>query len=103
MIRTVIGLTLLMLCVTACSNGYSKKEVEATANAAYRAGHEAGEVAGSSPERVFLEVIKLEAWDGTGGQCPSLISLEGCVDMCNGQMALDPLVLFMSTKSQIVG
>ncbi|SVE58608.1 uncharacterized protein METZ01_LOCUS511462, partial [marine metagenome] len=38
MLKTVIGLTLLMLCVTACSNGYSEEEVEATANAAYRAG-----------------------------------------------------------------
>ena len=63
-----------MLFVPACSSGYSDEEVEATANAAYRAGQEAG----SYPQRVFLEVTKLEAWDGTGGQCPSLISLEGC-------------------------
>ena len=68
--RIFIGPTLLMLSVTACSNGYSEEEVEATANAAYLAGQEAG----SSPQRVFLEVTKLEAWDGTGGQCPSLIS-----------------------------
>ena len=78
MIRTVIGLTLLMLSVTACSNGYSQEEVEATDNAACRAGHKASEVAGSSRQRVFLEVTKFQAWDGTGGQCPSLISLEGC-------------------------
>ena len=99
MIRTVIGLTLLMLCVTACSNGYSKKEVEATANAAYRAGHEAGEVAGSSPERVFLEVIKLEAWDGTGGQCPSLISLEGCGHVQWADGARSARIIYVDQKS----
>ena len=99
MIRTVIGLTLLMLCVTACSNGYSEEEVEATANAAYRAGHEAGEVAGSSPERVFLEVIKLEAWDGTGGQCPSLISLEGCGHVQWADGARSARIIYVDQKS----
>ena len=99
MIRTVIDLTLLMLCVTACSNGYSKKEVEATANAAYRAGHEAGAVAGSSSQRVFLEVTKLEAWDGTGGQCPSLISLEGCGHVQWADGARSARIIYVDQKS----
>ena len=99
MLRTVIGLTLLMLSVTACSNGYSEEEVEATANAAYRAGHEAGEVAGSSPQRVFLEVTKLEAWDGTGGQCPSLISLEGCGHVQWADGARSARIIYVDQKS----
>ena len=73
-LKRIISFILLILSITACSSGYSDEEVEATANAAYRAGQEAG----SSPQRVFLEVTKLEAWDGNGGQCPSPISLEGC-------------------------
>ena len=98
MLKTVIGLTLLMLCVTACSNGYSEEEVEATANAAYRAGHEAGEVAGP-PQRVFLEVTKLEAWDGTGGQCPSLISLEGCGHVQWADGARSARIIYVDQKS----
>ena len=99
MLRTIIGLTLLMLSVTACSNGYSEEEVEATANAAYRAGQEAGEVAGSSPKRVFLEVTKLEAWDGTGGQCPSLISLEGCGHVQWADGARSARIIYVDQKS----
>ena len=40
--RILIGVSLLMLSVTACSSGYTEEEVEATANAAYRLGHETG-------------------------------------------------------------
>ena len=97
--RIVIGLGLLMLSVTACSNGYSEEEVEATASAAYRAGHEAGEVAGSSSQRVFLEVTKLEAWDGTGGQCPSLISLEGCGHVQWADGARSARIIYVDQKS----
>ena len=99
MLKTVIGLTLLMLCVTACSNGYSEEEVVETANAAYRAGHEAGEVAGSSSQRVFLDVTKLEAWDGTGGQCPSLISLEGCGHVQWADGARSARIIYVDQKS----
>ena len=99
MLGTVIGLTLLMLSFTACSNGYSEEEVEATANAAYRAGHEAGELAGSPPQRVFLEVTKLEAWDGTGGQCPSLISLEGCGHVQWADGARSARIIYVDQKS----
>ena len=99
MLRTVIGFTLLMLSVTACSNGYSEEEVEATANAAYRAGQEAGDVAGSSSQRVFLEVTKLEAWDGTGGQCPSLISLEGCGHVQWADGARSARIIYVDQKS----
>ncbi|GIT20243.1 MAG: hypothetical protein CM1200mP39_30490 [Dehalococcoidia bacterium] len=60
---------------------------------------EAGGVAGSSPERVFLEVIKLEAWDGTGGQCPSLISLEGCGHVQWADGARSARIIYVDQKS----
>jgi hypothetical protein len=95
MLKRIISFILLILSITACSSGYSDEEVEATANAAYRAGQEAG----SSPKRVFLEVTKLEAWDGTGGQCPSLISLEGCglVQWADG--ARSARIIYVDQKS----
>ena len=95
MLKRIISFILLILSITACSSGYSDEEVEATANAAYRAGQEAG----SSLKRVFLEVTKLEAWDGTGGQCPSLISLEGCglVQWADG--ARSARIIYVDQKS----
>ena len=91
----VIGLVFIMLFVPACSSGYSDEEVEATANAAYRAGQEAG----SYPQKVFLEVTKLEAWDGTGGQCPSLISLEGCGHVQWADGARSARIIYVDKKS----
>ena len=95
MLKRIISFILLILSITACSSGYSDGEVEATANAAYRAGQEAG----SSPQRVFLEVTKLEAWDGTGGQCPSLISLEGCGHVQWADGARSARIIYVDKKS----
>lgn len=93
--KRIISFILVILAITACSSGYSDEEVEATANAAYRAGQEAG----SSPQRVFLEVTKLEAWDGTGGQCPSLISLEGCGHVQWADGARSARIIYVDQKS----
>ena len=95
MLKRIISFILVILSITACSSGYSDEEVEATANAAYRAGQEAG----SYPQRVFLEVTKLEAWDGTGGQCPSLISLEGCGHVQWADGARSARIIYVDQKS----
>jgi hypothetical protein len=85
----------LTLFVVACSSGFTVEEVEATANAAYRAGQETG----SSPKQVFLEVTKLEAWDGNRGQCPSPISLEGCGHVQWADGARSARIIYVDKKS----
>ena len=90
----------LTLFVVACSSGFTVEVVDATANASYRAGQEA--VIDAALKKVFLEVTKLEAWDGTGGQCPSLVSLEGCGQVQKADGARSDRIIYVD-KNPTVG
>jgi hypothetical protein len=87
----------LTLFVFACSTGFTAEEVDATVNAAYRAGQEVAIEA--APQKVFFEVTKLEDWDGTGGQCPSPVSLEGCGQVQWADGARSARIIYVDKKS----
>ena len=71
--RILIGVTLLTLSITACSSGYTEDEVEATANAAYRLGHETGSAQQAAQTETLIVtntdiVNNMSSWVG-GSRC----------------------------------